>query len=485
MLPVSPRNRSDASLNVMVLNRRCPVLVLPLLALAGLGMVGCANPGPPRPPSLKLPAFVKDLAATRRGDVVELRFTVPQRTTDGLPLRLTTVTAKFCRAVDTGACVPVTELPEQNFAVTAKAQPEQTNGTQTNSNQTGVNQPNKSQTSKGQTSKGQASKDQTDQANVAVAHDTLPATLTAGAARVLTYRVELYNDTNHTGGFSEPAYAAGGATPSPVEELHAQGSRLGVVLSWKPSARPGADDGIVVLRREDLALKPKAPVAHKAKVAAPAASSSEKKPAATHGSSTEPKPAKAKSDAESNVVWLTTAPQPDPLAGDSEASAPAQPVRDGITLDDTALADEPYRYTAERRRSVQVGGRTMEMQSEVSAPVEFTLQDVYPPPAPTDLNAASFANPKLTVDLIWQPVDTPHLAGYNVYRETLDGKDAATGVKTRLNQAPVPAPGFHDVTAVAGQRYRYSVTAVDTKGNESEPTVTVLGPDPLPVFQAK
>ncbi|MBB5063147.1 hypothetical protein HDF15_001487 [Granulicella mallensis] len=460
MLPVSPRNRSDASLNVMVLNRRCPVLVLPLLALVGLGMVGCANPGPPRPPSLKLPAFVKDLAATRRGDVVELRFTVPQRTTDGLPLHLTNVTAKFCRAVDTGACVPVAELPEQNFAVTAKGQPGQTN-----SNQTGVNQ----------TAKGQI-----DQANVAVAHDALPATLTAGAARVLTYRVELYNDTNHTGGFSEPAYAAGGATPSPVEELHAQGSRLGVVLSWKPSDRPAADDGIVVLRREDLAPKPKAPVAHKAKVAAPAASSSEKKPVTTHGSSTEPKPAKAKSDAESNIVWLTTAPQPDPLAGDAtdkEASVPAQPVRDGITLDDTALADEPYRYTAERRRSVQVGGRTMEMQSEVSAPVEFTLQDVYPPPAPTDLNAASFANPKLTVDLIWQPVDTPHLAGYNVYRETLDGNGAATGVKTRLNQVPVPAPGFHDVTAVAGQRYRYSVTAVDAKGNESESAVTVLGPE--------
>lgn len=341
--------------------------------------------------------------------------------------------------------------------MTAKRQPGQTNGTQA-----GVNQP---------------AKEQADQPNIAVAHDTLPATLTAGAARVLTYRVELYNDTNHTGGFSEPAYAAGGATPSPVEELHAQGSRLGVVLSWKPSARPATDDGIVVLRREDLAPKPKAPVAHKAKVAAPAASSSEKKPVTTHGSSTEPKPAKTKSDAESDIVWLTTAPQPDPLAGDSEASAPAQPVRDGITLDDTAIADEPYRYTAERRRSVQVGGRTMEMQSEVSAPVEFTLQDVYPPPAPTDLNAASFANPQLTVDLIWQPVDTPHLAGYNVYRETLDRNGSATGAKTRLNQVPVPAPGFHDVTAVAGQRYRYSVTAVDAKGNESEPAVTVLGPE--------
>lgn len=441
---------------MMVLNRRCPVVVLPLLALAGLGMVGCANPGPPRPPSLKLPAFVKDLAATRRGDVVELRFTVPQRTTDGLPLRLATVRAVFCRAVDTGSCVPVAELPEQNFAVTSKGQTDQTSGKQA--------------------AKGQAGKAQPDPANIAVAHDTLPAALTVGAARVLTYRVELFNDMNHTGGFSEAAYAAGGATPSPVEELHAQGSRLGVVLSWQPSARTAAEDGVVVLRREDLAPKPKTPVAHKAKAVVPAAASPAKKPS-KHDTLTEPKAAKVKKDTESNIVWLTTAPQGDPLGGDSEASAPAQPVRDGITLDDTAVADEPYRYTAERRRSVQVGGRTLEMQSQASAPLDFTLHDVYPPPAPTDLNAASFTSPKLAIDLIWQPVDTPHLAGYNVYRETLEGKDASTGAKTRLNQAPVSTPAFHDVTATAGQRYRYSVTAVDVKGNESGAVVTVVEPE--------
>ena len=436
----------------MVLNRRCFVVALPLLALAGLGMVGCANPGPPKPPSLKLPAYVTDLTATRRGPMVELRFTMPQRTTDKLPLKAANVKAGFCRAVDLGACVAVAELPEQSFARVANAPPGQSNQPQQQS--------------------GQPS--QTGQPTLVVVHDTLPAALASGASHVLAYRVELFSDAGRTAGFADPAYAASGAEPSPVEELHAQGSRLGVVLSWKPSTRP--DDGAVVLRREDISPNPKTPAkaAHRA-MPASSATASPSKPATAHRNSSAavpkgPKAAKASEDNEPNVVWLTTAPQPDPLAGDSEVADPVTPARDGITLDDTALVDEPYRYTAERRRSITFGGRTLELRSEVSAPVEFTLHDVYPPPAPTDLSAASFDNPKPAIDLIWQPVDDPRLAGYNVYRDGGDGN------KTRLNTAPVSLPAFHDDTVTVGQKYRYSVTAVDAKGNESVPVVTTIDP---------
>ena len=422
----------------MVLNRQCSVVALPLLALAGLGMVGCANPGPPKPPSLKLPAFVSDLTAARRGPTVELRFTMPQRTTDKLPLKAANVKAGFCRAVDKGECVAVADLPEQSFARVANVQ--------------------------------------TGQPTLVVVHDTLPAALVSGAAHVLGYRVQLFSDAGRTAGFADPAYAAGGAEPSPVEELQAQGSRLGVVLSWKPST--SQDDGTVVLRREDISPNPKttAHAAHRV-VPASSAAAAPSKPAAHRNSSAAvpkgPKAAKASEaseDNEPNVVWLTTAPQPDPLAGDSAVADPVVAARDGITLDETALVDEPYRYTAERRRSLTLGGRTLELRSEVSAPIEFTLHDVYPPPAPTDLSAASFDSPKPAIDLIWQPVDDPRLAGYNVYRDNGDGN------KTRLNSAPVALPAFHDDTVTAGQRYRYSVTAVDAKGNESVPVVTTIDP---------
>src|SRR5579863_10782647 len=51
-----------------------------MLAL-GVGLAGCASPGPPLPPSLKLPEVVSSgLTATRVGDEVRLHWTTPART---------------------------------------------------------------------------------------------------------------------------------------------------------------------------------------------------------------------------------------------------------------------------------------------------------------------------------------------------------------------------------------------------------------------
>jgi hypothetical protein len=59
------------------------------------------------------------------------------------------------------------------------------------------------------------------------------------------------------------------------------------------------------------------------------------------------------------------------------------------------------------------------------------------------------------------------LAGYNLYRQ-----EFTATTRTRLNSSPIPQPAFHDATANPAASYRYSVTAVDTKGNES-PALTV------------
>lgn len=50
-------------------------------------LMGCATPGAPLPPSLRLPQPVKDLQAVRKGDNVYLRWTVPTKTTDGALIR--------------------------------------------------------------------------------------------------------------------------------------------------------------------------------------------------------------------------------------------------------------------------------------------------------------------------------------------------------------------------------------------------------------
>src|SRR5262249_7787964 len=44
---------------------------------------GCGKKGPPLPPLLKVPVAPPDLAASRRGDIVDLQFTVPNTNTDG------------------------------------------------------------------------------------------------------------------------------------------------------------------------------------------------------------------------------------------------------------------------------------------------------------------------------------------------------------------------------------------------------------------
>ena len=393
-----------------------------LLALAALstvalaGLTSCASPGPPRSPSLNLPGPVKDLAATRQGTTVVLRFTLPQRSTDHLPLRAPTVAATLCRAVDTAVCVPLAALTAHSF-------PRITDN----------------------------------RATIATVTDPLPSVLTTGAPHSLSYRVELFNPAGQTAGFSDPAYTVAGAAPPAVEGFTAQGSRLGIVISWRPAP---ADGSQVVLHREDLAPKPPHP---------PKPTTIPAKP---RPKSSPPVANKINADDEPNAVWLSTTP-----SGTESSST-------NMVLDATALTDEPYRYTAERRRSVQLGGRTLEMRSDASAPIPFTLHDIFPPPVPTDLTAAAFhtsntdPSSALAVDLIWQPVDDPGLSGYNIYRQPIDATGNPTGQNQRLNPTPTPLPAFHDTIPSTAKdfHYRYSVRAIDTKGNESSACTFTLNP---------
>src|SRR5215471_8760286 len=80
-----------------------PHLQAPLLAifLASLA-IGCASPGPPRPPSLKLPEAVTDLSAQRVGNQVLLQWTTPAKSTDNLAIK-ETLSARVCRAAVTSS----------------------------------------------------------------------------------------------------------------------------------------------------------------------------------------------------------------------------------------------------------------------------------------------------------------------------------------------------------------------------------------------
>jgi len=235
--------------------------------------------------------------------------------------------------------------------------------------------------------------------------DRLPASLSTGPVRALRYRVELKNARGRSAGASEAALTAAGSAPAPVARFRAEGSRRGVLLRWQPEA---GDDAVVLVDRAG-------------------------------GTKSEPL-----------------------ISADRAATA-----RLGMLVDASAAEGVRYEYVAHRERKVEIEGHSVLVRGAASEAVPFTLHDVYPPPVPTDLTVAAFhsGDGAYGVDLVWEPVDDAGLAGYNVYRSLAD----APGSAVKLNPKPLTAPGFHDATANAALEYRWSVTAVDRKGNESAP----------------
>jgi len=324
------------------------------------------------------------MSASRIGNTVDVRFTVPARSTDNLPLRATQLTGSLCRQPESGPCVPVAT----KVAVTAKA----ANG----------------------------------EPNVVTWQDKLPADLASGPPRIIGYRVEFFSPAGVSGGKSDPVIAAAGQSPSAVTDLSAEGSRAGIVLRWKP-----AGDGDVLIRREDIAAAARTPA--------------------------------SRNHPEPGVTWLT-----------------ADNASRGRVLDASALPDIAYRYTAQRRIKVQLSGRDLELRSDPSSVVNFTLREIYAPSAPSGLTAVGFATATspFAVDLIWQPVNERAVTGYNVYRTAIDANGAPLGSRTLVSSAKLALPAFHDATASSDTRYRYDVTAVDGHGNESTAATTVLEPSP-------
>jgi len=149
--------------------------------------LSCASPGPPRPPSLRLPLVVKDLTAERVGDEVHLQWTTPEKTTDKLPIK-GALTAEICRD-STPAASPSTCTPVKRVAV----------------------QPGPSHTT-----------------------DTLPRPLTLDPASLLAYRVRILNANERSAGQSVETFVAAGAAPPPVEGLRATPVRAGAMLEWHP-----------------------------------------------------------------------------------------------------------------------------------------------------------------------------------------------------------------------------------------------------------
>jgi hypothetical protein len=348
-----------------------PLSALATAVLAAWFLSGCASPGPARPPSLHLPRLVTDLSAARTGDSVALHWTTPEKTTDGLKVPAA-LTAEICRqlAAHASSCTPVKSVPVH---------------------------PGPSEAS-----------------------DALPGSLTSDPATLLTYRVKILNVNGHSAGLSNPAFAAAGAVPPPVEQMRVTPVRNGAMIEWQPQSTAAfidLDRTLVetVAPRKRSTKQPR-------QLAAPST------PAEIH------------------------------------LQAGKQSVDPGGTIDPIAKRGETYRYTAQRVRSITLSGHDLEIRSAPSPTITAVMRDTFPPAAPSGLAAVPGNG---SIDLSWEPNTEPDLVGYIVYRQTVTADGTLAGAPTRLTPSVIPAPAYSDIMAQPGQTYSYSVVAIDSAGNRS------------------
>ncbi len=177
-------------------------------------LAGCGLAANPQPPTLGLPAPVKDLTATRAGDEVHLHWTMPKNTTDKVTLK-GDQRAHICWAV-------ASEIAAQKLAKACSASGDATFAPDKPADFTAP----------------------------------MPVDLTSGTPRAVIYFVELQNHAGKTAGPSNPAWVMAGAAPPAVAWLRLETQAHGVVLHWDEAA---AEKGMVLRIHRSLVPRPRTP----------------------------------------------------------------------------------------------------------------------------------------------------------------------------------------------------------------------------------
>lgn len=330
-----------------------------------------------------MPQPVKDLAVTRVGNEVQLHWGMPKNTTDKVALK-GDQRAHICW---TNGAAPLTSKNPQN--------------------------PTPSTGLPGCTT---AADDAFPPEKPAKATVTLPADLTTGPPRVVTYYVELQNHAGKTAGPSNPGWIATGPAPSTVTGLSLQARAEGVVLRWQ---KADPQPGLVLRIHRTLITQPGAPKSSESNGTPPA--------------------------------------QEQVLEVDLDKNDPGQ------ALDQEAALDHTWRYTVERVLKLDIDHHPLEILSQPSQPVTIDAKDVFPPAVPSGLAVVADEQAH-ALDVSWTPDTDTDLAGYIVYRRDLTAGTAAERVSGKVLLVPT---SLEDKSVAGGHRYAYSVSAVDQDGNES------------------
>lgn len=372
-----------------------------------VGLLGCASPGVPRPPSLHLPATVTDLSASRIGDHVVLRWTAPTRTTDGLDLAepsAAPTTAEICRDLPPGS-------RRGNTLAGYSPDPTCTSVLRV-----------------------------TERAGISSADDLIPPGLTAEAARgsAIAYRVRVLNGSGRSAAASASVLVPGGPAVRPVEAFRATQTKDGVLLAWR-----GGDDAEVEVVRTVVPAAASG-VSHPVRAAEGALgrgrraeTNPEVRMRADAGGSGTAAAGMLDATALADSTYLYRAERvrtiqlgPERVVMRSEATQPVQ-----VTLRDT-FAPEPPRGLA------SIPG-----------------------------SATASSGPKLTIDLSWEPNTETDLAGYFVYRVDLGpGSRDATPRRLTSAAVSGPAFRDREVVVGERYQYRVSaVDQRGNESKPSEP----------------
>jgi len=250
---------------------------------------------------------------------------------------------------------------------------------------------------------------------------TLPSAMQPlDPAAEVTYAVEVLNRNARGAGLSNRVHVSAVATLPPPADLAAELTGDGVVLTWTSAGEsqnvPNVQHRYRVYRRDQSSGK----------------------------------------DAIAGEVPIPT-PEPGPVR----------------FTDSTFEWEKTYLYRITAVTIIKRPDSEVQVEGDDTAPLRVIAHDVFPPSVPTGLEAAySGEGQKPFIDLIWAPVTNADLAGYNVFRSEENG----TAIK--LNSDLVKSPSYRDSAVASGKTYTYSVSAVDVRGNESQPSEPTSEPVP-------
>ncbi len=129
-------------------------------------------------------------------------------------------------------------------------------------------------------------------------------------------------------------------------------------------------------------------------------------------------------------------------------------------VDKTIIYGKSYQYF--------VQGIHDTAESEAAGPVAITPKDKFPPAVPANVTATAGLS---AIELAWTRNEERDFHGYRIYRATADGAFEPLADNVQV-------PNYSDRAVESGKRYRYTVTAVDEAGNESNrsPIVEATAP---------